>query len=127
LTAILLDQGLPFSTARLLREHVIAAIHVSELGMGESTDEEILATARTLGRVVCTLDSDFHALMALAGASSPSVILIRMQHLKGPAMATLLLRVLARAGLEIGSGALVTATEIGLRIRRLPVLANQAS
>ena len=124
MTAVLLDQGLPFSAARLLAERGIDAIHVAELGMGESSDEAILATARTMGRVVCTLDSDFHALMALSGAAFPSVILIRMQHLKGPAMATLLLKILTRPNLDFASGALVTVTDSGLRVRRLPVVSN---
>lgn len=124
MTAVLLDQGLPFSATRLLAERGIDAVHVAELGMGESADETILATARTMGRIVCTLDSDFHALMALTGASRPSVILIRKQRLNGLAMANLLLGILTRPDLELAKGALVTVTDSGLRVRRLPVFSG---
>lgn len=67
MTAVLLDQGLPFSTARLLIEQGVDAIHVFELGMGESADEAILATARSQGRIVCTLGGGALVTVTAAG------------------------------------------------------------
>ena len=117
MTALLLDQGLPYSAADLLRKRGIDAIHVADLGMGEAADVDILKRARSLGRVVCTLDSDFHALMALADAVKPSVIFIRMQLLKGQAMADLLSRVVSRAGPDLDQGVLISVSQAGLRMR----------
>jgi hypothetical protein len=37
-------------------------------------DENILDYARAEGRVVCTLDTDLHALLAVSGSLDPSVI-----------------------------------------------------
>ena len=78
MTALLLDQGLPYTAAKLLRDRGIDAIHVGDLGMAEAADRLILEQARLLNRAVCTLDADFHALMALGGHATPSVIFIRI-------------------------------------------------
>jgi len=48
---ILLDQGLPRSTAALLSQDGWDVIHVSEIGMGRAGDTEILQRARTRARV----------------------------------------------------------------------------
>ncbi len=65
---LLLDQGLPRSTIRLLHEAGIDAIHVSEIGYSTSEDAVILAWGRKEDRTVVTLDADFHALLALSDA-----------------------------------------------------------
>ena len=121
MTSLLLDQGLPHSAAALLRERGFDALHVADLSLGEAPDHVILAKAQELGRIVCTLDSDFHALMALSGARKPSVILIRIQGLKAPQIVDLLARIIGVAEALIVGGALVTATPSGLRVRKLPL------
>ena len=97
---------------------------VADLHSGKAQDREILAKAQELGRIVCTLDSDFHALMALSGAHTPSVILIRIQRLKAPQVADLLARISGIAEALIAGGALVTATPNSLRVRKLPLATN---
>jgi hypothetical protein len=37
--------------------------------LSAASDEQILQYARTLGRVVCTLDADFHSILAVSGAA----------------------------------------------------------
>ena len=76
--AVLLDQGLPRTAAGLLREIGWDAQHVSERGMSQAEDVAIIEVARQEGRVVVTLDADFHALLAVSGAQGPSVLRIRM-------------------------------------------------
>lgn len=72
---LLLDQGLPRSAASLLREAEIDTVHTGEIGYATAEDAVIIELTRQEKRVVVTLDADFHALLALSGASSPSVIL----------------------------------------------------
>ena len=77
--AILLDQGLAPRAAILLRQRGIEAVHVSEIGMAEAEDVQILDAARTGDRVCETLDHDFHTDLAVAGHGRPSVILLRLK------------------------------------------------
>ncbi len=119
---LLLDQGVPHGTARLLNGCGIETIHVGDLGLHEAADEEILTQARLLGRVVCTFDGDFHALMALSGATSPGVIFLRLQRLNSAGCASLLERVCGQFGKALTDGVLVTVTARGVRMHRLPVM-----
>jgi hypothetical protein len=49
-----------------------------------------------------TLDADFHAAIALSGESSPSAIRLRLQGLKGPEVARLLLDILSAREARLG-------------------------
>jgi predicted nuclease of predicted toxin-antitoxin system len=75
---LLLDQGLPRSAALLLCEAGIDTIHVGNIGYAAAADADILEKGRQENRVIVTLDADFHALLALTEATSPSVIRIRI-------------------------------------------------
>ncbi len=118
----LLDQGLPHSTARLLREGGDDAVHTSEIGLARADDEVILAHGLAEGRVVVTLDADFHALLALSGAAGPSVIRIRIQGLGAEDVVSVLREVIARCGPDVGEGAAVSVTEENIRLRKLPLV-----
>jgi len=122
MTQLLLDQGLPRSAAQLLRGLGIDAVHVGEINAATATDMEILELARRQQRIVVTLDADFHALLALAGESSPSVIRFRLQGLHSEALVVIIQKVLARCSEDLIQGALVTVTETRIRIRRLPLV-----
>jgi predicted nuclease of predicted toxin-antitoxin system len=119
---ILLDQGVPRSAAALLRAAGIDAVHTAEVGLATATDERILEFAETEGYVVVTLDADFHALLALAGARSPSVIRIRQARLGAAAVVTIVQSVVQQASAELEQGALVTVQAGRVRVRRLPII-----
>ncbi len=121
---LLLDQGIPRSTAVLLRERGIDAIHVGEIGMATAADEAIIEYARSNGNSVVTLDADFHSLIAVAGASRPSVVRLRVQRLKAPEAANLIWIALERIERELEAGSFITVTANSIRIRRLPVTAE---
>ena len=121
---LLLDQGLPLSAAALLSDAGIDTIHVGEIGMSEAEDAEIIQRAREDGRVVTTLDADFHTLLALDEATSPSVIRIRIERLRAEALTELLLGVISECEEELQQGAAVTVEPSRIRIRRLPLLPN---
>jgi predicted nuclease of predicted toxin-antitoxin system len=118
---LLLDQGLPRAAAALLRRQGIDTIHVGEIDMAAATDAEILVRGRQELRVVVTLDADFYALLALSTAFSPSVIRIRIEGLRAEGLATLLQKVLEEFSEELELGAVVTAQETRMRVRRLPL------
>jgi len=119
---LLLDQGLPRSTVLHLRNQQIEAVHVGDRGLATATDSEILDVGRQEGMVVVTFDADFHALLALSGVTGPSVIRIRIEGLRGEDLARLLVSVLPICDDDLLKGAMVSVTENGVRIRRLPVL-----
>lgn len=60
---LLLDQGLPRSSAILLTEAGWYAVHVADMGMSRSDDSEIPWRAQAEARVRVTLDADFHSLL----------------------------------------------------------------
>jgi predicted nuclease of predicted toxin-antitoxin system len=121
---LLLDQGLPLSAAALLRETDLDTIHVGEIGMSEAEDADIIERARDEGRVVVTLDADFHALLALDGATNPSVVRIRIERLRAQALTDLLLAVIAECVEDLEQGSAITVEPSRIRIRRLPLISD---
>ena len=119
---LLLDQGLPRSSAELLRQEGLDAVHTGECGLSKASDDAILAAGRAQGRTVVTLDSDFHTILALEEASGPSVIRMRWEGLRGPEMARLIGQVLELCPDELESGAAVSVRPDGIRVRRLPMI-----
>lgn len=95
--------------------------HVSDIGLSHATDREILEAARNDTRTIVTLDADFHTMLALDGASSPSVIRIRREGLKGRELAELLGVIWPKIEKNVLKGAMITATENSVRIHNLPV------
>jgi len=121
---LLLDQGLPRSAAGLLRQEGLDAVHTGECGLSVASDYEILAAGRSQGRLVITLDSDFHTILALEEASGPSVIRVRWEGLRGPEMAKLIGQVIDLCSDDLESGAAVSVRRDGIRIRRLPMISE---
>ena len=118
---LLLDQGLPRSTVLHLQNYGIEAVHVGDRGLATASDSKILDFGRQEGMVVVTLDADFHTLLALSGLTRPSVVRIRIENLRGEALAKLLVSVLQVCSEDLLKGAMVSVTINGIRIRRLPV------
>ncbi len=55
-------------------------MHVVAVGLGGHVDVEVMARAVADDRVLISADTDFGELLALDGASVPSVILLRRHH-----------------------------------------------
>jgi predicted nuclease of predicted toxin-antitoxin system len=121
LTRLLLDQGLPRDAAEILRSGGWDALHVGEIGMGTASDGMIVERAVADGRVVVTLDADFHALVAVAGSKGPSVIRIRREGLRARELATLVAQIVTTTERALIEGALVSVTEKSIRMHRLPI------
>jgi predicted nuclease of predicted toxin-antitoxin system len=118
---LLLDQGLPRSTVRHLSSAGIAAEHVGDLGLATAVDSTILQLALQQGATIVTLDADFHRLLAISRAMSPSVIRIRIEGLKGDQLATVISQVIATAGSELAAGAACSVTPNRIRVHLLPI------
>ena len=112
---------MPRDAAAILRSAGWDAQHVGELGLGAASDERIIEQAIAESRVVITLDADFHALVAVAGDRKPSVIRIRREGLRGPELATLVIRILEATKDALSDGALVSVTEKSIRMHKLPI------
>lgn len=117
----LLDQGLPRSAAAILKQAQEDAIHVGDIEMAEALDPEIIQHASREDRVIVTLDSDFHALLAAAGSSKPSVIRIRQEGLKGRQVAQLVLKISRQFKQELERGCVITFRAGEIRYRMLPL------
>lgn len=89
--------------------------------MSTASDEAILARARADGRVVVTLDADFHAGLALSGERAPAVIRLRDEKLRGEDVATIVLQVVQTDAAELAAGAVVTVRQGVARWRSLPM------
>jgi len=118
---LLLDQGLPRSAAGILRDAGLDAVHTGECGLSTALDAKVLAAGRAQGRVIVTLDADFHATLALSGDTGPSIIRVRIEGLSARQLADLLRKVVRRCRADLAKGALVSVTPDQIRVRRLPI------
>jgi predicted nuclease of predicted toxin-antitoxin system len=92
-----------------------------EIGMSRTADEEILAFSLEKDAVVVTLDADFHTILAVSGASGPSVIRLRLQGLGAPEVVERVRNVLAGFEVDLKRGSLVTVKSLKTTCHRLPV------
>ena len=122
MTKILLDQGLPRSSAKTLHDKGWDVLHTGDTGLSRATDRQLLDYARKEDRVIITLDSDFHAILATENARSPSVIRIRREDLKGQNLADLIMEVFPQIQDVLKKGAMVSITEKAIRIREIPLI-----
>ena len=117
----LVDMPLSPTLARWLRANGHDAVHASDLGMSRSPDREITERAMTDGRTVVTADLDYPRLLALAGATGPSLILFRGGNWSEAKVIARMAEILA--GLterDIGQSILVIDRN-RVRRRRLPI------
>jgi predicted nuclease of predicted toxin-antitoxin system len=118
---LLLDQGLPRLAVPELRRFGFDVVHAGDVGMAAATDDELLLFARREGRVIVTLDADFHALLALSNAATPSVVRIRIEGLRAHPLAALLRTVLMVCDADLRAGAMVSVDTASVRVRALPL------
>ncbi len=117
----LIDNALPPRLAVLLTKAGYESVHVRDYGMQAAADPEVMARALAEDRVLVSADSDFAALLALAGATRPSFVLFRETDLvSAEQYAEQLLSNLAELEAELGLGCVVVFRG-GVRVRRLPI------
>jgi predicted nuclease of predicted toxin-antitoxin system len=117
---ILLDNGLPRGAVALLRDSGLDASHVGDFSLSRASDLQILDFAEQGNYCVVTLDADFHTLLAMRGASRPSVIRLRIEGLKAFDVANLLAPLIRRFERELRAGAVISVGRLTARCRLLP-------
>jgi predicted nuclease of predicted toxin-antitoxin system len=117
--------GIARRAASLLRESGFDTVHLGDRGLCRLPDEDITVLARDEGRIIVTLDADFSAILALSGATHPSVIHLRIEGLRYREAARLIATVAAGLGDELEHGCIASVTEAGIRLRRLPIVRAQ--
>ncbi len=118
---LLLDQGIPRSLVKLLQASGIDAEHVGDIKMSTAKDSEIIKYSKKNNRIIITLDSDFHTLLALSSDSIPSVVRIRIEGLKSPDYLPLIQTVIEQCEEDLKQGCVVSVQENQIRVRRLPI------
>lgn len=117
----LLDENQSPRIVALLAEAGHDAIHVRDLDLRSAPDVEVLAAARSDGRVVLSADTDFGELLAASNATAPSILLLRRQgQRRAHEIAALILANLDDVAEDIRAGAVVVFEAGRVRVRRLP-------
>ena len=122
---ILLDQGLPRGTAKILCREQWDVVHTGDIGLAQASDREIIDFAQREDRIIITLDADFHAILAVENASSPSVIRIRQEGLKAVQLSDLIKSIWPTVQSQLEAGALVTVTEKSIRVKSIPLIREE--
>jgi len=118
---LLADMGISVKAVVALRALGHDAVHLRELGLQRLSDEEILAKAAAEGRVVLVHDLDMSRIMALGGASKPSIVTFRLQNMSAPELLPFILQAIEVCRTELDVGSLVTVNGRTIRSRKLPV------
>jgi predicted nuclease of predicted toxin-antitoxin system len=118
---LLVDMNLSVEWIPLLRDAGHKAVHWSEVGDPRAPDTALMQWARENAYAVFTHDLDFGTMLALSGASFPSVLQVRCLNVLPEAISPLVLALLRAYANEIEQGALVVADERRERVRILPL------
>lgn len=118
---LVIDMNLPPSWVEFLSEHGTEAVHWSSVGDIRAADSEIMAWALENDYAVFTHDLDFTTLLAVTGASGPSVIQLRSQDVLPDGVGSQLVSVLGAHSTVLENGAIVTVDLVSSRVRLLPI------
>lgn len=118
---VLVDMNLPPAWVSFLAEAGIEAVHWTSVGDPRAPDRELMQWARERGYIVFTHDLDFGILLALIGATGPSVLQVRVLNVLPSAIGADVLHVLSVYAEVLERGAVVTLDRATTRVRVLPI------
>ena len=84
-------------------------------------DDQIVSKAQAEGRAIITHDLDVGRTVALSGDTVPGIVTLRLINMTPARMNGALRAVLDDAAQSLEGGALVTVTDVGIRVRTLPI------
>lgn len=117
----LADMGVSLKTVKWLREQTHDCVHLLDEGLERLSDAEIIVKARLEERVGLTMDLDFSRLMAWSNDIKPSIITFRLDNEQSKYVNQALSVVLEKHHVALVEGAMITATDQNIRVRRLPL------
>ena len=117
----LLDMPVSPSLSEWLRGLKHEATHVSQIGMAQASDTEILKLAQEEKSIIVTADLDFSRLIALSGEDSPALILFRGGNYKEKEMKNLLEHTLQIISPEELKKSIVVVDKTRIRKITLPI------
>ncbi|MEN3356531.1 MAG: hypothetical protein V7637_513 [Mycobacteriales bacterium] len=123
---ILIDECLPVRSSQFLRAFGHDAVHVADLGLLGSPDDQIMRAAAEGGRILVSADTDFGELLAVGQHLAPGFVLLRGLAGAPDHRLRLLADNLDQVEDDLLAGAIVVVTEERIRIRRLPVVVDRA-
>ena len=115
------DMNLSPKWAARLIEEGHDAIHWSAVGSRNTSDGDIADWADAEQRIILTADRDFSAILAMRGATGPSVVQLRSPNLRVPAIGDAVVSAVAAAAADLAAGALLTFDGYRVRVRVLPI------
>lgn len=118
----LADMGISPRTVEFLLGLGHEVVHLHAEGLDRWPDAAILEKAAREGRVVLTADLDFGALLAISGATLPSVVIFRLRDMR-PTNVNWYLREIVDHHLNaLEAGAVISVDEGHIRVRSLPIM-----
>ena len=117
----LIDEALQDRVAQRLVDAGHDATHVRAIGLRGATDDDVLARAADEDRVLVTTDTDFGTILALSGAPTPSVILLRGVGDSVDERVAAVLRALPAVEPDLEQGAIAAVESDRIRLRSLPI------
>lgn len=104
-----------------LRSQGHSVVRVPEILDPGSPDDAVIAEARRWGAIVISFDQDFGAILAVTGATSPSLVNLRVSFTDAGRLAAMIASIARIAEADLMAGAVVTIDDSGVRVHRLPL------
>ena len=117
---IVVDMNLPLLWVDALRTAGFEAIHWSEVGSPDSSDDDIVLYADRNASIILTRDLDFGEYVATSGRKGPSIVQLRARRGVPVLHGNLVIKALAETREALEQGALVTIDADRVRVRLLP-------
>lgn len=120
-SGFLRDMGVSPRVETMIRELGFMVQHARDVVLSTADDGEIIDLARAKSLVVVTTDTDLSTIVALQGATMPSVITLRLENPSAAEQCAALAPMLTSVGLDGLASALFTVERGRYRRRTLPV------
>jgi predicted nuclease of predicted toxin-antitoxin system len=117
----LLDMPVSCALLGVLEAYGQEGVHAHQIGKDRAPDTELLAIARSEGRIIITADLDFPRLLALTMAEGPGIILFRGGNYSDKEMCELLERVLRSVSGPVLERSVCVVDKTRVRVTRLPL------
>ena len=118
---IVIDMNLSPTWVAVFEGNGWEAVHWSQFGDPQASDQKIMAWARANNHIVFTHDLDFGTLLALTYADGPSVVQTRTQNVAPNFLGPIVVAEINRHIGLLEEGALLTIDQSASRVRILPL------